>query len=317
MAQYWLTAGASALAAAWAAYKFVASVRRARMLADTPLVRIRSAAQGYVKVSGRAGAAGEPLLAPLSSRPCIWYRYNVDEKRTNSKGETSWHSADSGTSVHPFILADADGECLVGPINAEITPTTHDVWYGDREKPGTAPPLGGGLLLESHDYRYSERLLSVGDHLCVTGELRSNSDILTADAAAAALLRQWKSDQPALLKRFDSNHDGHIDADEWEKARRAAAAESQQSALNSAIVRTSVIGQPTHGEPFLIAAMDSSHLVQRERLYSVLFFAIGLIAAGSCAWATERALAFGHQAGLNPWYPAASPPETPRAPGPA
>jgi hypothetical protein len=292
MAHYWLIAGISALAAAWAVYKFVASVRRERMLADTPLVKIRSAAQGYVKVSGRAGAAGDPVIAPLSSRPCVWYRYNVDEKRTNSKGETSWTSIDSGTSVHPFTLADADGECLVGPINAEITPTTHDVWTGDRERPGTAPPLSG-LLLDSHTYRYSERLLKVGDQLCVTGELRSNSEIATADTAAAALLRQWKSDQPTLLARFDSNHDGHIDADEWENARRAAVAESQKSALNSAIVRTSVIAQPTHGEPFLIAAMDSNHLERREKLYSVLFFAIGLIAAGSCAWATERALAFG------------------------
>ena len=293
LAQYWLTGGASALAACWAAYKFVSSVRRARMLADTPLVKIRSAAQGYVKVAGRAASAGDPLLAPLSARPCVWYRYNVDEKTTNSKGETSWHSIDSGTSVHPFALADADGECLVGPINAEITPTTHDVWYGDTVKPEAAPPLTR-VLLESHGYRYSERLLSAGDHLCVTGELRSNSEILTQDAAAGALLRQWKSDQPNLLARFDSNHDGHIDADEWERARRAAAAESQKSTLNSSIVRTSVIAEPTHGEPFLIAAMDSEHLVRREKLFSVLFFAIGLIAAGAVAWAIERAVAMGH-----------------------
>ena len=295
---YWTAAALFGAAACWALYKFSSRIRRDRLLEDTPLVKIRSAAQGYVKVFGRAQPDGAgSAAAPLSSRPCIWWSYDVEEKHRNAKGETTWCSINSASSVTPFVLADGDGECLVGPVNAEITPTSHDVWYGDEPTPSGRPTgstgflAGGTGFLTGGQYRYTERLLCAGDQLSVTGELRSNSAIESSDAAAATLLRQWKSDQPALLARFDQNHDGKIDAAEWENARRAAAAESQAHTLKSDIVRTSIIGEPTHGEPFLIAPMDSSHLVNREKLFAAMFFAIGIVCAGLCAWAIEHARA--------------------------
>jgi E3 Ubiquitin ligase len=288
---YWTAAALLGAAACWALYQFSARIRRDRLIEDTPLVKIRSAAQGYVKVFGRAKMDGaDSPAAPLSSRPCIWWSFDVEEKYRNAKGETSWRSINSASSVTPFVLADGDGECLVGPVNAEITPTSHDVWYGDEPMP-SGGPTGSTGFLTGGQYRYTEQLLCAGDQLSVTGELRSNSAIESSDAAAATLLRQWKSDQPALLARFDQNHDGKIDAAEWENARRAAAAESQAHTLKSDIVRTSIIGEPTHGEPFLIAPMDSSHLVNREKLFAAMFFAIGIICAGLCAWAIEHARA--------------------------
>jgi len=288
---YWTAAAVFGAATCWALYEFSSRVRRDRLIEDTPLVKIRSAAQGYVKVYGRAGSAGsDATAAPLSSRPCVWWSFDVEEKQRNAKGETTWRSINSASSVAPFLLADADGECLIGPVNAEITPTCRDVWYGDEPTPPGPPPASRGLF-NTGQYRYTERLLCAGDHLSVTGELRSNSEMESTDAAAASLLRQWKLDQPALLARFDQNHDGKIDAAEWENARRAAATESQAHALSSAIVRTSVIGEPTHGEPFLIAPMDSSHLVRREKLFAAMFFAMGIVCAGLCAWAIEHARA--------------------------
>jgi hypothetical protein len=287
---YWLAAGALGAIACWALYEFVASIRRDRLLEDTPLVKIRSAAQGYVKVFGRAKAAqADATASPLSSRPCVWWSYSVEEKRRSTKGETYWDTINSASSITPFVLADADGECLVGPVNAEITPSIHDVWYGDAPLP-SGPPASSGIRL-GDSYRYTERLLREGDQLSVTGELRSDSEINSGDAAAAVLLRQWKSDQTALLARFDQNHDGKIDAAEWEAARRAAAGESQLNTLKSAIVRTSCISEPTHGEPFIIAPMDSNHLVKREQLHAAVFFTIGVLCAGLCAWAIEQASA--------------------------
>jgi hypothetical protein len=288
---FWEAATVLAAIACWALYKFAASIRRDRYLEDTPLVRIRSAAQGYVKVFGRAKAAHtEPTVSPLSARPCVWWSYNVQEKQRNSKGETSWRTIDSATSITPFVLADADGECLVGPVNAEITPTSRDVWYGDSPSPG-GPPIDSRVFMNNAHYRYNEQLLHVGDQLSVTGELRSNSEIETSDNASAALLRQWKSDQAALLARFDQNHDGTIDSGEWDAARSTAAAESHAHALKSNIVRTSCIGATTHGEPFLIAPMDSNRLVNREKLHAAMFLAIGVLCAGFSAWAVEHALA--------------------------
>jgi E3 Ubiquitin ligase len=288
IAHYWMAAAIFAAAACWSLFKFSSRIRRDRLIEDTPLVKIRSAAQGYVKVFGQAKTpSAEPTAAPLSSRACVWWSYNIEEKQRNAKGETVWRSINRASSVSPFALADDGGECLVGPVNAEITCTKRDVWYGELPWPSGLPVSRS--FLGTDRYRYTEQLLCPGDQLSVTGELRSHSDMEDADSACAGLLRRWKSDQPALLARFDQNHDGKIDAAEWDNARRAAVSESQAQALNSAIVRTSVIGEPTHGEPFLIAPMDSNQLVRREKLFAALFFSAGILCAALCAWAINHA----------------------------
>jgi hypothetical protein len=296
---YWMGAAACGAVALWALYRFFASMRRDRLLADTPLAKIRSAAQGYVKLFGRtAPANGTALAAPLSSRPCVWWRYNVEQKFRNAKGETRWESIDSGSSVDLFVLAESDAQCLVGPVNAEITPTMHDVWYGVDPRP-CGPPQPSGLL-HSGDYRYTESLLNAGVQVSVCGELRSHSEgSSSADAGAAALLKQWKQDQQGLLARFDANHDGRIDATEWEAVRQAAIKEAQSQNLNTPITRMSVISQPPNGEPFLIAAMDDAHLVRREKVHAALYLCLGLLCVVLCAVAIEHAHALGATPGAN------------------
>lgn len=44
------------------------------------------------------------------------------------------------------------------------------------------------------------------------------------ESDVSTLLVKWKCDHTALLARFDHNHDGAIDLDEWEQARLAARA---------------------------------------------------------------------------------------------
>jgi E3 Ubiquitin ligase len=287
---YWLSAAVCGAVALWALYRCLRNLRRNRLLSDTPLVRIRSAAQGYVKLFGRAGpATNEPLAAPLSSRPCVWWRYEIEQKFRNAKGETRWESIDSGSSIDLFVLTDGEDKCLVGPVNAEITPTTHNVWYGALPRP--ARPPGASSLMQVGDFRYTESLLSAGDQLSVLGELRSHSEVGDPDGTAAGLLHQWKQDQHALLARFDKNHDGVLDAAEWEAVRQAAEAESQSKTRDARIDRLCVISQPTNGEPFLVAGMDDVHLVRRERLHAALFFILGLTCVVLCASAVEHALA--------------------------
>ena len=41
-------------------------------------------------------------------------------------------------------------------------------------------------------------------------------------AEAAALLAEWKQDQPALVERFDRDRDGRVSLAEWEQAREEA-----------------------------------------------------------------------------------------------
>ena len=275
--------GAFALLALWG---FFVRFRRDRVVADTPLTRIRSAAQGYVKISGRAVPASEaPTAAPLSSRPCVWWSYEIAMREEDSKGNKTWKTQERASSTELFVLADEDSRCLIGPVQAEVTPTVNDTWYGTQPHPDTAPLTGGGMFqLITGDYRYTERLLKPGDRLCVLGDLRSHSEGATTDlgAAVAAKLREWKQDPRTLLARFDTNHDGKIDAAEWEAARAAAARETQSESLQKHIERISVVSKPANGEPFLIAPMSPDGLERRERLIAAVYFAAALVALAAC-----------------------------------
>lgn len=270
-------------------YGFFRRLRRDRLLADTPLVHIRSAAQGYVKVQGHARPAGAaPTAAPLSGRPCVWWDFRIAEQQRDSRGRTEWRTIESATSVELFVLAEDDAQCLVGPVKAEVTASRINTWYGNSSRPLGGPPVLNTALLMG-PYRYTEQLVEVGAQLCVAGELRSRSETGDLAAATAARLHEWKQDQQRLLERFDADHDGQLSAAEWENARRAAAQECEAQKLQSAIERVSVVSQPADGRPFLISPLGPERMERREQRMAWLYFALGLACVWVCAWALRQA----------------------------
>lgn len=287
---YPVIAVVAAALAALALWRFLVRIRRDRLVADTPQAHIRSAAQGYVKVTGRTQPAGPaPTAAPLSSRPCVWWSYEIAHEERDAKGNRRWETVDRGSSVEPFTLVDDDeASCFVGPVQAEITPTVRNVWYGSTSRPSGPPPESSSLL-HAGSWRYTERLLGVGARVCVMGELRSHSETGDVNAAIAKKLHEWKQDQQALLARFDADRDGKLSDAEWEAVRQAAANECQTQTLQSAISRESIICQPTNGEPFLIAPLSEAALERREKLFAGLYLALGLISVSVCAWAIRHA----------------------------
>jgi hypothetical protein len=262
-------------------------LRRDRVIADTPLVRLRSAAQGYVRVSGIARSPPEETLrSPLSRRACVWWDYQVQERTVNAKGEATYRTIEKATSVTPFVLDDTDSECLVGPVGAEVTATSEERWSGMSRHCEPSQDSKSVLGFVGQDeYRFVERLIEPGTPLSVLGELRSHTEFGVVDQKAKEILLQWKHDQTGLLRRFDRNHDGQISADEWESARVAARAQAEATVLHSPIERVGVVGQTTHGEPFLISPLDGEQLVRREQRYAVLLLLLSLLMAGLAAWA--------------------------------
>jgi hypothetical protein len=265
-------------------------LRRDRFIADTPLVRIRSAAQGYVRISGIARSPpNETLRSPLTGRVCVWWDYQVEAREENAKGEAVYRTIEKATSVTPFVLDDSEGECLIGPVGAEVMPTSNERWSGMSRHPQGAPMSHAILGLPGQDdYRYHERLIAPGTPLSVLGELRSNTEFGAVEQKTQEILLQWKRDQSTLLRRFDRNHDGQIDADEWESARVAARAEAEATVLHSAIERVGVVAQTTHGEPFLIAPLDEKHLVRREKRYALLLLLASILCVGLAIWALSK-----------------------------
>jgi len=280
-----------AAATIYAVYRLFVSLRRDRFAADTPIAHIRSAAQGYVHLEGEAGPPPEgAITAPLSGLPCVWWDYKIERHQPAAAGNrSSWQVVDRATSVAPFSLRDRDGECLVGPVGADVTPTSHETWYGDAPRPACLPGLEGRTWSPDREYRYTERVICPGAHLTVLGELRSRSMVESIEREVGKVVVGWKHDPATLLARFDHNHDGKVDAQEWDEA-RAAARQQVEASLASKDQRVSVVGQTTHGEPFLIAPLDSRHLVSREKHRAGLALAASVVLALLTAWAAQKAM---------------------------
>jgi hypothetical protein len=93
-------------------------LQRRRLILDTPFSKIRSAAMGMVEVSGLA-TGPYTVVAPISARPCYYYRTLVWEYRREGKN-TQWVKV-AGECAHvPFFVDDNTGRLLVDPHGADL-----------------------------------------------------------------------------------------------------------------------------------------------------------------------------------------------------
>jgi len=275
--------GGGALALRW--------IKVARLIEDTPTSRVRSAAQGYVELTGR----GRPLdgtknLGPLTQRPCVWWRYRVSKKEQTgrSRGE-NWRSVSSGESVLPFLLDDGTGHCIIQPDGAEVISSESTTWYGDTPWPTAAPGHG---RMATRDYRYVEERIYEQELLYVLGEFRSHGPQEGADlqAAAAALLVEWKDDQSKLIERFDADGDGRISLEEWERARAEARRTVEKQVQERPPVETlNVVGKPAGDQLFMLAALPPGDLVKRYRRRALFAFVGFVVAVYAFGWLLQRA----------------------------
>jgi hypothetical protein len=277
---YWfwvLTLGIAALGGGALSLRWI---KVARIIEDMPTSRVRSAAQGYVELTGRGQPlAGTQNLAPLSQRPCVWWRYRISKREQTGRSRSdNWRTVASGHSGQPFLLDDGTGHCIVQPEGAEVVASESTTWYG--ATPWPSAPMGRGRSIE-RDYKYFEERIYEHELLYALGDFRSHGpqDGVDLQAAASALLLQWKDDQAQLVERFDGDGDGRINLEEWEQARAAARREVETQARDQPAVDTlHVLAQPGDDRLFLIAALPPGDLAKRYRRKAFFAF-VGFVAA--------------------------------------
>ncbi|OIQ76251.1 hypothetical protein GALL_420750 [mine drainage metagenome] len=248
---------------------WLAVLRRLRAFTDTPTSLVASAAQGYVELQGRGRPLdGLPVLSPVNSLPCLWYRFKI-ERRSGDK----WVMDSSGESDASFLLEDATGTCAVDPEGAEIMPLRFDKWLeGDR--------------------RYSQWLILEHELLHVLGAFRTESagDFdLSVDEEVGQLLADWKQDRPTLLQRFDLDRDGDLDLREWQLVRAQARREVERRRAEESRNRNDLhlMAKPDDGRLYLISTLSAAKLARRYSLWAwahvAIFFValIGLAKIGS------------------------------------
>lgn len=255
-------------------------LRRARLVADTPTARLRSAPQGYVEVEARGLGDAELLLsAPLTGRPCLWYRYKI-EKRVQSGKNSHWRTLHKEESQAPIPVADDGGSALVDPSGAEIHTDHKDTWYGSREYPDSGPASGVGRWLGSGRYRYTELRLLPGPLYILGWHQSRHANDRPLATEQAELLRAWKQD-PQIMAGLDRDGDGHVDLDEWSQARQLAEAEVQRRRMARAgEAAQSLLCRPPQGLPFIISSQPQQALQRRYRRHALLGLLLSGLALG-------------------------------------
>lgn len=268
-------------------------LRFCRIIEDTPTSRIRSAHQGFVELRGRQElAAGEPIVAPLSGRTCTWWRFKI-ERRVRTRNGSRWRQVEAEVSHSFFKLIDDTGECIVDPEGAVVTADSSDTWYGSTPRPGGGPD---GSLSLGGSYRYSEQRMHPGETVYALGEFTTRRASFDYDTQQDLALRlaEWKADRDALVARYDTDGDGEISLEEWERVRADALTEIRQRQLDQmADSGLDVIGCPTDGRPFLLSVHPQEPLARRYRFMALGGFIGFLVTTGASGFAVLTRLGGG------------------------
>lgn len=272
-AHFWVFTGMLTFACGYTGYRAFRALRWRRIVQDMPTSKTRSAPQGYIELAGAAKMMdGPPIKTPMSQIPCAWWQLVVEER-----DDDGWRRVSRESSDELFEIEDDVGRCIVDPEGAEVSPTHRRVSRG-----GSAEP---GKRTAGARYRYTESYIECGEVLYVIGWHRTFSKLAGWDAneELAHKLREWKRDQPDLLRRFDANDDGRIDEEEWALARREARREVlAEHRAASVVPGVNVIGAPDDARPFLIAAQHED-LVAGSLRRSTIGHAVGAAITGLIA----------------------------------
>lgn len=286
--KFWFAIAVLAAVALAAFYLAFRRLRRARIIEDTPTAKIRSAPQGFIELEGLTEMLpGVPIYAPLSNRPCVWYEYTIERSDNLWHSRTRWVRIARERSDSIFALEDGTGRCVIDPEGAEVIPQSIQSWYGHDRTPGAVPPGQGAI---AGPYRFTEKRIEAGTPLYVLGHFTTLGDSdgdSGLEADTRDLLARWKQNQQSLLKRFDLNRDGKIDAKEWAIVRKQAAKEALRERLEKPAEPTlNVLKKPPISHhPFILSALTEDRIVSRYRHSSWLTALVSLCCSGLIAWA--------------------------------
>ncbi|MGC9519718.1 MAG: GIDE domain-containing protein [Desulfuromonadaceae bacterium] len=262
-------------------YYGIRYLRLKRHIENTPTSKIRSMAMGMVEIHGHVERKFA-LVSPVSGLPCVYYRIKrYTRKRMNFKGrqsENQWSMRSITTTENmPFLLNDGTGRVEINPRGAELK--ARNVHGGMGSHAQLPFSISSSM---SENERWEEEVIPVGSYVYILGFARSASETNPGHKEQVRnALHALKQDQEKL-QQFDSNHDGHIDLNEWDAARRATAHEVLTRSLHTDKTKTTPVqGHITHppqrGYPFLIAETESElHLTRQFTYYGAIFLSAGL-----------------------------------------
>ncbi len=257
----------------WSFFHGFRIFRKKQLIDNIPTSTVRGMAMGLVELSGLAGR--ETILkSPLSNESCTAYAYMVERLEHRGKSST-WVKIASGDSFQcSFFVEDDTGRVTIDPRGVEFI--CEPTFFFETGIFKTTPPnligflqangISYGGLFGNYTMRFTERVIYPKQQIFVLGTAKKTATAL-ADAEhyknnLAQRLNVLKSD-PKFMADVDTNKDGNISDDEWQKAVMKVEYDLLQNEINAAAqaqMPDVIIGRGDTEKTFIIADKSQKDL---------------------------------------------------------
>jgi hypothetical protein len=154
-------------------------IRTLRKLPSSKISGIKT--NQFSKITGKALHVKDPLIAPLSKRPCVFYKIQIEERR-NSGNNSYWKTILKEEKTQPFFI-DQNGEYIM--VQPSQSPKNYKSYLVIDKKASrgyfkeSTPEFE--TLLKSYNIstksffgfkktlRYKEAILEIGEEITVAG----------------------------------------------------------------------------------------------------------------------------------------------------
>jgi hypothetical protein len=136
--------------------------RRLREAGPRPIADLPEDTPG--RVAGIAQPPSEPLIAPFSGRPCVYYAASIERRSpmdpaalaaTPLAADAGWLVLASETRSIAFVIQDETGRALIEPTAARV----------ELDASASAPLDGASLTLRQREFLAQHQILEPGDSL--------------------------------------------------------------------------------------------------------------------------------------------------------
>jgi hypothetical protein len=206
---FWLMTGAAAGIYLFCHGFFL--LQRKRLIMNTPVSKVRSAAMGLVEISGLANGP-YALTAPITGAPCYYCRTVVWRWEREGKNSKWVKAADENLHV-PFYLEDNTGRVLVDPQGAEMD--IHRDFHEEFNQEllasnfGMPPNMSGFLLTHGISstgrIKVEEYCIKPKNALFILGTLAHNPGITVSTTPVRSLPQNSVSFSASLGSRLSSS----------------------------------------------------------------------------------------------------------------
>ena len=161
-----------------------------QLMLNTETSDVGALTEGPCEVQGQIDSVGSPLISPWTQQQCVYYDFQVEERRSRRSGNTTstyWTDYITDLQTQPFTVSDQTDSVEINPGEADFRVRTDA-----RERSGFGDDASSELqtLLKNRygastqgwvfnkTLRYSENVMAVGDTVYVFGEVRRQGDKL-------------------------------------------------------------------------------------------------------------------------------------------